>query len=70
MTDNIDETELFEHEGYVCALRTTKSKFDTQNPWYQGLMYRKDGTKNQSNWYLKPEDAITMAKVMVRQEKK
>lgn len=62
------ETELFEHEGYVCALRKTVSKFDDP-PWYQGVMYRRDGTRNQSNWYLKPEDAIKMAKVMVNQER-
>jgi len=64
-----EETELFEHEGYVCGLRKTVSRFDTQNPWYQGVMYRRDGTRNQSNWYLKPEDAIKMAQVMVNQER-
>lgn len=64
-----EEIELFEHEGYVCALRTTKSKFDAQNPWHQGIVYLKNEKQRVSNWYLKPEDAIKMAKVMVRQEK-
>lgn len=65
---NSDEMELFEHSGYVCALRTAQTSAN-QPPWYQGLMYRKDGTHNQSNWYTKPEDAIKMARVMVNQEK-
>ena len=65
-----EETELFEHEGYVCALRTTVSRFDKKNPWHQGIVYLKNNQKRVSNWYLKPEDAIKMAKVMVGQEKK
>lgn len=72
MTDDLydfDDTELFEHEGYVCAVRTTKTKHSAADPWYQGIMYRRDGTKNQSNWYTQPEDAIKMAKVMVNQER-
>jgi hypothetical protein len=70
MRQDIDETELFEYGGYVCAVRTMQSKHTNAEPWHQGVMYRRDGTRNQSNWYLKPEDAIKMAKVMVRQEKK
>lgn len=70
MRQDTDEIELFEHEGYVCAVRTTQSKFGDP-PWFQGVVFINDtGGKRHSNWYLKRDDAIKMAKVMVRQEKK
>jgi hypothetical protein len=69
MDEDVDEVELFEHGGYVCAVRTMHSKFDNKNPWHQGLVYLKGGATKRSNWYLKPEDAIKMARVMVNQEK-
>lgn len=70
MTEDTDEIELFEYNGYVCAVRTAwQGLRRAKEPWYQGVMYRKDGTQNRSNWYLKPEDAIKMARVMVNQER-
>lgn len=70
MTEDIDELELFEHGGYVCAVRTMHSKFDKKNPWHQGVVYLKNGTdQRRSNWYPDPADAIKMARVMVNQEK-
>jgi len=64
MDKSIDELELFEDRGYVCALRTAQTRAD-QPPWYQGLLYIKDGVSDCSNWYLKREDALKMARVMV-----
>jgi hypothetical protein len=70
VTEEIDEVELFEHGGYVCAVRTTYStRIGDTTPWHQGIVYLKGGATKRSNWYLKPEDAVKMAKVMVRQEK-
>lgn len=70
MNDDVDETELFEYEGYVCAVRMRQSWSTARSPWYQGVMYLKGGGQQMSNWYTKPEDAIKIAKVMARQEKK
>ena len=66
MRQDTDELELFEDRGYVCAVRTTQSKFDDP-PWYQGVVYVNSPKKpqDQSNWYLKRDDAIKMARVMV-----
>jgi len=70
MTDDINETELFEHEGFVCAVVKHQTKFE-KVPWFQGIVYLKNGKDwKRSNWYLKPEDAIKMAKVMARQERR
>ena len=82
MTEDIDEIELFEYQGTVCAVHTMKSKHTKAErtetvPWYQGIAYvphnKKDHNKkdhNKSNWYLKREDAVRMAEVMVRQAKR
>ena len=70
MTEDIDEIELFEYQGTVCAVHTMKSRHESA-PWYQGVAYvphlKKD--HNKSNWYLKREDAVRMAEVMVRWSK-
>ena len=72
MTEDIDETELFEYQGTVCAVHTMKSKHTKAEPWYQGIAYVPHNKKdhNKSNWYLKREDAVRMAEVMVRQAKR
>lgn len=67
MTEDIDEVELFEYQGYVCSVRTMQSKFNSDAaPWYQGNVYIKDGVSDRSNWYTKREDAVRMAELMVR----
>jgi hypothetical protein len=69
MTEDIDELELFAYQNTVCAVRTMKSKQMGAEPWYQGIAYVPYNGKdfNTSNWYLKRENAIRMAEVMVRQ---
>ncbi len=70
MIEDIDELELFEYRNTVCAVRTLRSKHTKADPWYQGIAYvpdHKGREYNASNWYLKREDAIRMAEVMVRQ---
>lgn len=68
MDEDIDELELFEYRNVVCAVRTMKTRHESA-PWYQGIAYVPDKKKDfsHSNWYLKREDAVRMAEVMVRQ---
>lgn len=69
MIEDIDELELFEYRNVVCAVRTLRSKHPDSDPWYQGIAYvpHKKKDYSTSNWYLKREDAVRMAEVMVRQ---
>jgi hypothetical protein len=68
MTEDVDELELFEYRNTVCAVRTMKTRHDSE-PWYQGIAYvpHKKKEYSTSNWYTKREDAVKMAEVMVRQ---
>lgn len=67
MTEDVDEVELFEYKGYVCAVRTMKSKFNSDAaPWFQGVVFVSETTRDHSNWHTKREDAVRVAELMVR----